>query len=74
MPSFCAVFNCSNLADREKDKPNYRFPQIFRKYLTDRELERSRTRIKEMLSASPSLFFPHKVHNTKFEKQIRFLS
>ena len=26
MPSFCAVFNCSNRADREKDKSNYRFP------------------------------------------------
>ena len=26
MPSFCAVFNCSNCADREKDKSNYRFP------------------------------------------------
>ena len=28
MPSFCAVFNCSNRADREKDKSNYRFPSI----------------------------------------------
>ena len=28
MPSFCAVFNCSNCADREKDKYNYRFPSI----------------------------------------------
>ena len=27
MPSFCAVFNCSNRADREKDKSNYHFPQ-----------------------------------------------
>ena len=25
-PSFCAVFNCSNCVDREKDKSNYRFP------------------------------------------------
>ena len=25
LPSFCAVFNCSNRADREKDKSNYRF-------------------------------------------------
>ena len=28
MPSFRAVFNCSNRADREKDKSNYRFPSI----------------------------------------------
>ena len=28
MPSFCAVFNCSNRADREKNKSNYRFPSI----------------------------------------------
>ena len=28
MPSFCAVFNCSNRADREKAKSNYRFPSI----------------------------------------------
>ena len=26
MPSFCAVFNCSNCADKEKCKSNYRFP------------------------------------------------
>ena len=26
MPSLCAVFKCSNRADREKDKSNYRFP------------------------------------------------
>ena len=26
LPSFCAVFNCSNGVDREKDKSNYRFP------------------------------------------------
>ena len=30
MPSFCAVFNCSNRADREKDKFYYRFPSIVR--------------------------------------------
>ena len=28
MISFWAVFNCSNRADREKDKSNYRFPSI----------------------------------------------
>ena len=73
MRSFFAVFNYSNRADGEKDKSNYRFPsivknngqeglklskvgkenwlaQIFSKILT-------RTRIKIMLSASPSLFF-----------------
>ena len=26
MPSFCVVFNCSNCADRENEKSNYRFP------------------------------------------------
>ena len=26
MPNFCAVYNCSNHADREKDKPDYGFP------------------------------------------------
>ena len=95
MPSFCAVFNCSNRADREKDKSNYRFPsivknngkeglklakvrlekwlaQIFRKDLTERKLER--TRVKIMLSVSPSPVFSHKVHNIRFEKQIRILS
>ena len=25
---FCAVFTCSNCADREKNKSNYRFPSI----------------------------------------------
>ena len=28
MPRFCAVLNCSNRVDREKDKSNYRFPSI----------------------------------------------
>ena len=28
MASLCAVFNCSNRADREEDKSNYRFPSI----------------------------------------------
>ena len=28
MPSFCAVFNCSNRADIEKGNSNYRFPTI----------------------------------------------
>ena len=28
MPSFSAVFNSSNCADREKGKSNYRFPSI----------------------------------------------
>ena len=91
MRSFCAVFNYSNRADGEKDKSNYRFPsivknngqeglklskvgrenwlaQIFSKILT-------RTSIKIMLSASPSLFF----FQTKFtisdlKKQILILS
>ena len=28
MRCFCAVFNCSNRADREKNKSNYCFPSI----------------------------------------------
>ena len=28
MQSFCAAFNCSNRADREQSKSNYRFPSI----------------------------------------------
>ena len=40
--------------------------QIFRKYLTERKPERTRTRIKLMLSTSPSLVFSHKVHNVRF--------
>ena len=63
MQIFCAVFNCSNRGDREKNKSNYRFPsivknngkegltlskvrrekslaQIFRKGLTERNLEK----------------------------------
>ena len=30
MPSFCAAFNCSNCADRDKDKSNYRFPGMLK--------------------------------------------
>ena len=30
MPSFCAIFNSSNRADREKDKSYYRFPSFVR--------------------------------------------
>ena len=97
MPRYCAIFNCSNCADREKDKSNYRFPsivknngketlklikvrrqewlvQIFRKVLTERKLGKTRSRIKIMLSASPSLVFSHKVHNIKFEKEIHIPS
>ena len=47
--------------------------QIFRKYLTERKLERTRTRIKIMLSTSPSSVFSQKVHNIKSEKQVPIL-
>ena len=92
---FCAAFNCSNRADREENKSDYRFPsisknngkeglklskvrrekwltQIFSKDLTERKLERTRKKI--MLSDSPSSAFSRKVHNIRFEKQIRILS
>ena len=86
MLSFCAVLNCWNRAEKEKDKSNYRFPSIVKnngkeglklskvKDLTETELERTRTRIKIMLSAFPSSVFSHKAHNIRFEKQIRILS
>ena len=32
MQSSCAVFNCSNRADREKSKSYYRFPSIQKKW------------------------------------------
>ena len=95
MTRFCAIFNCSDRAGREKNKSNYRFPsivknngkeglkrfkvrrgrrlaQILSKDLTKRKLER--TRMKIMLLASFSLAFSHKIHNIRFEKQIRILS
>ena len=42
--------------------------QIFRKNLTERKLERTRARIKIMLSAFPSSFFSHKVYHIRFGK------
>ena len=30
MTSFCVIFNCSNRADREKNKSNYLFPQLLK--------------------------------------------
>ena len=92
---FLVVFNCSNRAERGKDKSNYHSPsiiknnrkeglklskmrrekwlaQIFRKDLTVRKVER--TRMKIVLSASPSPIFSHKVHNIRFQKQIGILS
>ena len=32
MLSFCAVLNCSNRADSEKDLSNYRFPSVVKDY------------------------------------------
>ena len=86
MLSFCAVFNCWNLTDKEKDKSNYRFPLSVKNNgkeglklskvqdLTEAELERARTRIIIVLSASPLSVFSHKVHSIRFEKKIRILS
>ena len=86
MLSFCALFDCRNCADKEKDKSNYRFPSIVKNNdkeglkpskvinnLTETELERTRTRMKIMLFASPSSVFSHKVHNIRFEKQMGIL-
>ena len=46
--------------------------QIFWKDLTEKKLKK--TRMKIILSASPSLFFSPKVHNIRFEKETRILS
>ena len=48
--------------------------QIFRKYWTGTKLERTRTRIKIMLSSSLSSVFLQKFRNIRFERQIRILS
>ena len=48
--------------------------QILRKDLTETKLERTKARINIMFFASPSSGFSHKVHNIRFEKQIRILS
>ena len=45
--------------------------QISRKRLTERKPER--TRMKTILSVSPSSVFSHKVYNFKFEKQMLIL-
>ena len=77
------VYNCSNRADREKDKPIYRFIstvknnikedlQILKKDLTVRKLER--TKMKIMLSASSSSVFSLKAHYIRFVKEVRILS
>ena len=44
--------------------------QIFRKYLTERKVERKRARIKIMLSVSSLSVFSRKFHSIIFEKQI----
>ena len=46
--------------------------QIFKEDLTETKLERTRMEI--MLYPSPLSVFSHKVHNIRFEKQIRSLS
>ena len=49
MPSFCAVFNCSNRDDREKDKCNYRFSSIV-KNNNKEDLKLSKLRRKNWLA------------------------
>ena len=63
------VFKLSKVRREEKW-----LAQFFRKDLTETKLERTRTRIKIIRSAFPSLVFSHKVHDIRFEKQIRILS
>ena len=48
MASFCAVFNCSNCADREKNKSNYRFPSIVKN--NDKGLKFSKVRREKWLA------------------------
>ena len=91
----CAVFNCSNRADREKNKSNYHFPsivknngkegwmlskkrrekllaQIFRKDLNERKTRKSNS--ESNVFCLSFMFFSHKAHNFRFERQIRDLS
>ena len=46
MLSFCGVFNCSNCADKDKDRSNYRFPSIV-KNNSKEDLKRSKVRKEE---------------------------
>ena len=63
------VFKLSKVRREEKW-----LAQFFRKDLTETKLERKRARIKIIRSAFSSWVFSHKVHNIRFEKQIRILS
>ena len=72
MWSFCAVFNCSSRADREKVKSNYCFPSNYQEIFNWKKARKNKNQ--KMLSASPSSVISHKVHNINFEKQIRMLS
>ena len=90
MPRFCAVFNCSNPDEYHLCsivKTNFReglkllkvrrekwLAEFFSKNLIEIKLQWTRTRIKIMLSVSPSLFFSHKVHINRFERQMHILS
>lgn len=50
MPMFCAVFNCSNRSNREKDKNYYRIPSISKK--KDIELQKlTKTRREKWVEA-----------------------
>ena len=64
--------NCKEGLKLSKVRREKILAQIFSKSLTERKLER--TKMKIMLSASPSSAFLHKVNNITFEKQIRILS
>ena len=49
MQIFCAVFNCSNRADREKNKSNYHFPSTV-KNICKEGLTLSKVRRKKSLA------------------------
>ena len=83
IPSFCAVFNCSNCADREKDKPNHRFSSIGREGLKLSKVRRKNwlaqifrkdlTERKLERTRIRNDVFSQKVYIIGLEKQVRIL-
>ena len=69
MLSFCGVFNCSNCADKDKDKSNYRFPSIV-KNNSKEDLKLSKVRKEEKWLAQ---IFRKDLTGTKLERTITLI-
>ena len=69
MLSFCGVFNCSNCADKDKDKSNYRFPSIV-KNNSKEDLKLSKVRKEEKWLAQT---FRKDLTGTKLERTITLI-